>query len=105
MDPHSFKELGTLLERRLQPAARLPLKIPPALCRDAIEAMIAICREDDFPRRFGLEFEWAAEALSRLNAMLAPMQLSELQDQVLFAHFGSPSAADIVADSSSLDLR
>jgi hypothetical protein len=105
MDPHSFKELGTLLERRLQPAARLPLKIPPALCRDAIEAMIAICREDDFPRRFGLEFEWAAEALSRLNAMFPAMQLSELQDQVLFAHFGSPSAADIVADSSSLDLR
>jgi hypothetical protein len=92
MDPHSFNELRTLLAGRLQPTALLPLKIPPALCRDAIDAMIAMCREDDFPRRFGLEFEWAAEALSRLDAH-APMQLSELEDQFLLDYFDSPSGA------------
>jgi hypothetical protein len=100
MDPHSFNELGTLLQGRLQPAASLPLKLPLALCRDAVEAMILICRPDDFPQRFGFEFEWVAEALSRLDAH-APMQLSELEDQFLVDYFASPSIAEVVAGSSS----
>ena len=103
MDPQLLDELGRLLEGRLQPAALLPLKIPPALCRDAIDALIAICPQDDFPQRFGLEFGWAAEALSRLDAH-APMQLSELEEQLLRDYLDSPSVADIVVRSSALDL-
>jgi hypothetical protein len=103
MDPHSLNELGTLLEGRLQPAALLPARIPLALCRDAIEAMIATCPHDDFPRRFGLELGWAAEALSRLDAH-APMQLSELEDQFLVDYFASPSIAVIVVGSSSTSV-
>jgi len=38
------------------------------------------------------------------DAMHAPMQLSELEDQVLLDYFGSPSVADIVAGSPSLNL-
>jgi hypothetical protein len=91
MDRPSFQEVGTLLVGRLQPAALLPRKIPLALCRDAIDAMIAICPQDDFPRRFGLEFGWVAEALSRLDAY-APRQLSELEAQCLLDYFGSSSS-------------
>jgi hypothetical protein len=85
MDPRSFEELGTLLQGRLQPAALLTRKIPPALCRDAIGAMIATCHKDGFPGRFGVEFEWAAEALSRLDAIQTPIIFGELDDQALFA--------------------
>jgi hypothetical protein len=85
MRPNSSDELGRLLEGWLQPAALLPLKIPPSLCRDAIDAMIAMCPADHFPRRLGLEFEWATEALARLDAMYSPTHLSELDHQLLFA--------------------
>jgi hypothetical protein len=70
MDPKSFEELARLLEGRLQPAALLPPKIPPTLSRDAIAAMMAVCPADDFPERYGLEFEWATEALSRLDSLI-----------------------------------
>jgi hypothetical protein len=85
MDPHSFQELGPQLHKKLKPAALLSRRISPALCRDAIYAMIAICNEDDFLRRFGLEFEWATETLMRLDAMHTPTLFADLDDQILFA--------------------
>jgi hypothetical protein len=75
MDPLLLKDLGKMLQRELQAAALLFQRIPSALCRDAISAMTATSPEDDFFGRFGVEFEWAAEALSRLDAMHAPICL------------------------------
>jgi hypothetical protein len=69
-------------QQRLQAAARLPRQIPSELCRDVIHAMTAGCPEDAFFVRFGVEFEYAAEALARLDAIHRP--LSELDDQALF---------------------
>jgi len=91
MDPRSFEELGTMLQGELQAAALVPRKIPPALCRDAICAMIATSHEDEFCGRFGVEFEWAAEALSRLDAIHTPIYLSELDEQSLLAISNSAS--------------
>jgi hypothetical protein len=71
-----------MLQRKLQAAARLPRQIPSELCRDVIHAMTAGCPEDGFFVRFGVEFEYAADALARLNAIHRP--LSELDDQALF---------------------
>jgi hypothetical protein len=85
MDPKSFDELKRLLEGRLQPAGLLPPKIPPALSRDTLGAMVVICPVDDFLKRYGLEFEWATEALSRLDSMLISTLISELDDQTLSA--------------------
>jgi hypothetical protein len=85
MDLHSFRELGPQLQRQLKPAALLSKRISPALCRDAIYAMIAICKEDDFFRRFGLEYEWADETLIRLDAMHPPIDISELDERCLLA--------------------
>ena len=42
-------------------------------------------RKDAFLARFGVEFEFAAEALTRLDAMHTPIYLSELDEQTLFA--------------------
>jgi hypothetical protein len=64
MDPRSFQELGPQLHKKLKAAALLSRRISPALCRDAIYAMIAICDEDDFFTLFGLEFEWGLKLLS-----------------------------------------
>jgi hypothetical protein len=61
----------------------LSKRISPALCRDAIYAMIDICKEDEFFRRFGLEYEWADETLIRLDAMHPPIYVSELDERCL----------------------
>jgi hypothetical protein len=85
MDRHTYDQLGALLHGRLQPAALLPPKLTLALCRDAIDAMITMCPEQEFPRRFRVEFEWAAEALLRLDATLPPIDLNDLDDHILLA--------------------
>jgi hypothetical protein len=58
-------------------------RIPPALCRDTIAAMLATCPEDDFFRRFRLRFEWADEAISRLDALEPPFHLTEQDSDIL----------------------
>jgi hypothetical protein len=83
MDRHTYRELG--MRGRLHPAVLLPPKIPPTVCRDTIDAMITMYPEHEFPMRFRIEFEWAVEALSRLDATLPPIDLSELDDHILFA--------------------
>jgi hypothetical protein len=47
--------------------------------------MTATCHEDEFLGRFGVEFEWATKAISRLDATHAPIYLSELDEQSLLA--------------------
>jgi hypothetical protein len=71
-----------MVQKKLQAAARLPRQIPSQLCRDIIDAITAECPEDEFFVRFGVELEYAADALARLNAIHRP--LSELEDQALF---------------------
>jgi hypothetical protein len=85
MDPLLLRELGEMLQRELRAGALSFQRIPSALCRDAIHAMTATSPEGEFFGRFGVEFEWAAEALSRLDAMHMPMIFSELDDQALVA--------------------
>jgi hypothetical protein len=51
MDRHTYRELGALLPGRLQPTALLPPKIPPALCRETIDAMIKMYPAHEFPMR------------------------------------------------------
>jgi hypothetical protein len=68
MDPRSFEGLEKMLQRKLQAAARLPRHISSELCHDVIHAMTAACPEDAFLGRFGVEFAYAAEALTRLEA-------------------------------------
>jgi hypothetical protein len=79
--PRSFQGPENMVQKKLQTAARLPRQIPSQLCRDIIDAMTAECPEDEFFARFGVEFEYAADALARLNAIHRP--LSELDDQAL----------------------
>jgi hypothetical protein len=84
MGPRLFEGLEKMLQRKLQAAARLPRHIPSEICRDVIHAITAACPEDAFLGRFGVEFECAAEALTRLEAMHRHI-FSELDEQALIS--------------------
>jgi hypothetical protein len=94
MDATSFNEIGTGLQVELKAASLLRKRLPPLLCREALRVIANSSRADDCFGRFGVEFEWVAETLIRLDTLQTPALFADLDDQVLFAIPNSAAQAE-----------